>query len=190
MAKFTARVLPDVLSADDKILAESALILLRTNQVPPGDIYQYFGFSSEVVCRWYVTKLLSPDRSAPFNWTEIGLVDGIRHWKAHQHCYTKNVLMCGDCPFFQRDRQRTDTGGRVMLRFGTCFQTGERRERCDKCKYYLECYTDAGEPIYDPAKPYDPADYPGMSVPENESEEPTEDDQHREEPASGSQVSA
>lgn len=138
MSKFVPRSLPETLSEDDIILAESALILLRTGEVPSYEIYPYFGYSSDVVCRWHITKLLVPERNAPFNWTEIALVDGIKHWQKHLHYELKNPLMCGDCPLFLRDRHRTDAGGRVMLRFGLCTQSGERRERCDKCKYEPE----------------------------------------------------
>lgn len=145
MATWPKRYLPDQLSDDDKILAESSLMLLRTGQIAPQQIYKYYGYSSEVVCRWHITKFLAPGRTSPYSWSDIIVADSVELWKAHRHCYMHEQLMCGDCPFFRRERHRENVGKHVMLRFGQCEHTGKRRERCDFCQFYNETYGTAEE---------------------------------------------
>lgn len=150
MPPFPKRYLPETLSEDDLILAESVLMLLRTGEVPPLKVYMYYGYSSDVVCRWHVTKFLAPERTSPYCWLDIVVADCVSLWKAGRRCYTKDMLLCGDCPFWDRERHRTDVGKHVMLRFGRCQQNGQRRERCDVCRYYTDVYgdiLDGDEPV-------------------------------------------
>lgn len=154
MAQFPRRDIPDELSFEDKILAESVLMLLRTGEVPPYQVYLYYGYTSDTVCRWHVSKFLEPRCHSPYCWTDIIIADSITLWKQHHPCYMKDRLMCGDCPFFHRERHRTNSGGHVMIRYGYCDQLNERRERCDYCHYYDSVWDEDGKPI-----PYQNAKY-------------------------------
>lgn len=145
MAQFPPRYLPETLTDEDRILAESVLMLIRTGEVQPYKAYMYYGYSSDVVCRWHVTKFLSPEQTSPYCWLDIVIADCVGLWKSGRKCCIHDLLLCGDCPFWERDKFRTNVGNHVMLRFGTCSQSGVRTERCSRCRYYADVYPDDGE---------------------------------------------
>lgn len=166
MAQFPPRYLPETLSDEDKLLAESVLMLIRTGEVQPYKAYMYYGYSSDVVCRWHVTKFLSPDQTSPYCWLDIVVADCVGLWKSGRRSGAKDLLLCGDCPFWERDKYRTNVGDHVMLRFGKCSQSGARTERCARCAY---CPED------DPAEGGEPAAYTGVRWITDEDDEETEE---------------